>query len=92
MEEIESIKKKRKSVFEQLKIQEKKLKKLEEKKQKEISQTILKSFSFLQEEEIFLKFVSEIEKENSTFLERIREYIYKEICEPIEIELKKENE
>lgn len=92
MEEIESIKKKRKSVFEQLKIQEKKIKKLEEKKQKEISQTILKSFSFLQEEEIFLKFVSEIEKENSTFLERIREYIYKEICEPIEIELKKENE
>ncbi|XGU46707.1 hypothetical protein ACEXAJ_10250 [Fusobacterium necrophorum subsp. funduliforme] len=92
MEEIESIKKKRKSVFEQLKIQEKKLKKLEEKKQKEISQTILKSFFFLQEEEIFLKFVSEIEKENSTFLERIREYIYKEICEPIEIELKKENE
>ncbi|KYM54846.1 hypothetical protein A2U07_03385 [Fusobacterium necrophorum subsp. funduliforme] len=92
MEEIESIKKKRKSVFEQLKIQEKKLKKLEEKKQKEISQTILKSFSFLQEEEIFLKFVSEIEKENSTFLDRIREYIYKEICEPIEIELKKENE
>ena len=92
MEEIESIKKKRKSVFEQLKIQEKKLKKLEEKKQKEISQTVLKSFSFLQEEEIFLKFVSEIEKENSTFLERIREYIYKEICEPIEIELKKENE
>jgi len=92
MKEIEKEKKKRKNIFEQLKIQEEKLKNLEKKKQKEISQTILKSFSFLQEEEIFLKFLSEIEKENSTFLERIREYIYKEICEPIEIELKKENE
>ena len=79
MEEIESIKKKRKSVFEQLKIQEKKLKKLEEKKQKEISQTILKSFSFLQEEEIFLKFVSEIEKENSNFLNKIESYFLNEL-------------
>lgn len=80
-------KKRKRSIFEQLEIQQKRLKLLEQRKKKEIEQVILRSFSFLQQEEIFLKFLAKVQNEDSSFLKNIEEYIQKEL--EIEEESKK---
>lgn len=72
-------KKRKRSIFEQLEIQQKRLKLLEQRKKKEIEQVILRSFSFLQQEEIFLKFLAKVQNEDSSLLKNIKEYIQKEL-------------
>lgn len=76
------IKKPKKSIFEQFKEQQEKLKRLELRKEKEINETIVRSFSYLTEEETFLKFQEKIS--NIEVYEKIKNIILVEINKNIE--------
>lgn len=80
MEKIEKEKKikEKKSIFEQIEEQKKKLENLQKKKENQITKTILSAFSFITEnEEILIKFTNLCE--NLEFLTSIKDSILKEI-------------
>lgn len=77
MEKEKKVKEK-KSIFEQIEEQEKKLKNLKRKKENQIQKTILSAFSFLTEdEEILIKFTNLCE--NLDFLTSVRDSVLKEM-------------
>lgn len=86
-EVIKEVKKTKKTIFEQFKEQQEKLKRLELKKEKEINETIVRSFSYLTEEETFLKFQEKIE--NPEIFEKIKKYILTEINTEINKKIEK---
>ena len=77
MEKEKKVKEK-KSIFEQIEEQEKKLKNLKRKKENQIQKKILSAFSFLTEdEEILIKFTNWCE--NLDFLTSVRDSVLKEM-------------
>lgn len=80
MEKIEKEKKikEKKSIFEQVEEQKKKLENLQKKKENQIKKTVLSAFSFITEnEEILIKFTNLCE--NLEFLTSIKDSILKEM-------------
>lgn len=68
----------RKNIFEKLEQQQKKLQELERKKKQEIDNTILKSFSFLKKEEIFLVFYKKL-NDNPEWIESLETLIMEKL-------------
>lgn len=80
MEKMEKEKKikEKKSIFEQIEEQKKKLENLQKKKENQIKKTVLSAFSFITEnEEILIKFTNLCE--NLEFLTSIKDSILKEM-------------
>ena len=73
--------KEKKTVFQKLEEAQEKVKMLLEKKEKEISGTICKTFSFLMDEETFIKFSEKIETDEK-FKENLEKFILKELNIP----------
>lgn len=73
--------KEKKTVFQKLEEAQEKVKILLEKKEKEISGTICETFSFLMDEETFIKFSEKIETDEK-FKENLEKFILKELNIP----------
>ena len=83
---VAKVEKEKKSIFKQIEEQQEKLKKLQAKKEKKITDTFL----FLTEEENFIKFEKVIEDES--FKEKIKKFIITEMDKEIAEKEKKKKE